>query len=239
MIVITRQSSPSHNKEIDDETVKKDVSSLLPNFIPTSGNQQIVIFAPPQEEAECNTVASGELASGDSYIIQDFPLEERRFVRRLSFTSNLKAVQSEVLFHVTGKKKKKVFETTTLCFSIHRCMASALLACPPLSPSPRIVVLGLGGGCLPSFFASFFPEAAITAVDVDKSVVRIARDFFRLPETVETVVMDGAEYVAKLKEEGKGVDYLFVDIDSKDLAENASFPPMQFLSVGNGRVRDG
>ena len=231
MIVITRQSSPSHNKEIDDETVKKDVSSLLPNFIPTSGSQQIVIFAPPQEEVECNTVASGELASGDSYIIQDFPLEERRFVRRLSFTSNLKAVQSEVLFHVTGKKKKKVFETTTLCFSIHRCMASALLACPPLSPSPRIVV--------PSFFASFFPEAAITAVDVDKSVVRIARDFFRLPETVETVVMDGAEYVAKLKEEGKGVDYLFVDIDSKDLAENASFPPMQFLSVGNGCVRDG
>ena len=217
MIVITRQSSPSHNKEIDDETVKKDVSSLLPNFIPTSGNQQIVIFAPPQEEVECNTVASGELASGDSYIIQDFPLEEQRFARRLSFTSNLKAVQSEVLFHVTGKKKKKVFETTTLCFSIHRCMASALLACPPLSASPRIVVLGLGGGCLPSF----------------------ARDFFRLPETVETVVMDGAEYVAKLKEEGKGVDYLFVDIDSKDLAENASFPPMQFLSVGNGRVRDG
>ena len=128
MIVITRQSSPSHNKEIDDETVKKDVSSLLPNFIPTSGSQQIVIFAPPQEEVECNTVASGELASGDSYIIQDFPLEERRFARRLSFTSNLKAVQSEVLFHVTGKKKKKVFETTTLCFSIHRCMASALLA---------------------------------------------------------------------------------------------------------------
>ena len=76
-------------------------------------------------------------------------------------------------------------------------------------------------------------------MDVDKSVVRIARDFFRLPETVETVVMDGAEYVAKLKEEGKGVDYLFVDIDSKDLAENASFPPMQFLSVGNGCVRDG
>lgn len=231
MVVITRQGSPMRNREIDDAAVQSDVRDFLPNFLPTHGSQQIMIFAPPKEEAEGNTIASGKLESGDSFVVQDFPLEGKHFSRRLSFTSNLKATQSEMLFHVAGKKKK-VFEPTVLTFSIHRCMAAALLACPPTTPAPRIVVLGVGGGCLPSFFHAFFPAARITAVDIDAAVVRVAREFFRLPEAVETVVADALEYVKALAARAEAVDYLFVDIDAKDPGENTSFPPMPFLSVG-------
>ena len=97
---------------------------------------------------------------------------------------------------------------------------------------PRIVVLGVGGGCLPSFFHAFFPAARITAEDIDAAVVRVAREFFRLPEAVETVVADALEYVKALAARAEAVDYLFVDIDAKDPGENTSFPPMPFLSVG-------
>ena len=239
MVVITRQGSPMRNREIDDAAVQSDVRDFLPNFLPTHGSQQIMIFAPPKEEVEGNTIASGKLESGDSFVVQDFPLEGKHFSRRLSFTSNLKATQSEMLFHVAGKKKK-VFEPTVLTFSIHRCMAAALLACPPATSAPRIVVLGVGGGCLPSFFHAFFPAARITAVDIDAAVVRVAREFFRLPEAVETVVADALEYVKALAARAEAVDYLFVDItgankidiDAKDPGENTSFPPMPFLSVG-------
>ncbi len=135
MVVITRQGSPMRNREIDDAAVQSDVRDFLPNFLPTHGSQQIMIFAPPKEEAEGNTIASGKLESGDSFVVQDFPLEGKHFSRRLSFTSNLKATQSEMLFHVAGKKKK-VFEPTVLTFSIHRGMVAALLACPPATPAP-------------------------------------------------------------------------------------------------------
>ena len=231
MVVITRQGSPTRNKEIDDAEVQSDVRDFLPNFLPMHGSQHIMIFAPPKEEAEGKTIASGKLDSGDSYVVQDFLLEGKHFSRRLSFTSNLKATQSEMLFHLAGKKKK-VFEPTTLAFSIHRCMAAALLACPPQTPAPRVVVLGVGGGCLPSFLHAYFPAARITAVDIDAAVVRVARELFRLPEAVETVVMDAQAYVAALAAREETVDYLFVDIDAKELGENTSFPPMPFLSVG-------
>ena len=40
------------NREIDDAAVQSDVRDFLPNFLPTHGSQQIMIFAPPKEEAE-------------------------------------------------------------------------------------------------------------------------------------------------------------------------------------------
>ena len=118
-----------------------------------------------------------------------------------------------------------------LLFSIHQLMATSLLRCPPLTSSPSLLVLGLGGGCLPSFFLSQLPQAQVTAVDVDETMVELAKTYFKMPVEVTTVVMDGVKYVEEMAEKGKQVDYLFVDIDSKDNKGTPMFPPMSFLSV--------
>ena len=56
-----------------------------------------------------NEIISGTTSFGETYIIQDL-VEEGYGTRQLVFTSNLRAVQSEVGFKVSGgKKKKKVF----------------------------------------------------------------------------------------------------------------------------------
>ncbi len=56
-------------------------------------------------------IASGTTACGDGYVIQDVKSEERRGTRQLVFTSNLRAVQSEIGYHIVGtKKRKKIFE---------------------------------------------------------------------------------------------------------------------------------
>ena len=56
-----------------------------------------------------NEIVSGTTSFGETYIIQDL-VEEGYGTRQLVFTSNLRAVQSEVGFNVSGgKKKKKVF----------------------------------------------------------------------------------------------------------------------------------
>ena len=56
-------------------------------------------------------IASGTTACGDGYVIQDVKSEERRGTRQLLFTINLRAVQSEIGYHIVGtKKRKKIFE---------------------------------------------------------------------------------------------------------------------------------
>ena len=73
----------------------------------------------------------------------------------------------------------------------------------------------------------------MTAVDIDETMVDLAKTYFKMPAEVNTVVMDGVKYVEEIAGRGEQVDYLFVDIDSKDSKGMSMFPPMSFLSVRN------
>src|SRR5690349_204935 len=50
-----------------------------------------------------------------------------------------------------------------------------------LSGEPRrILVVGVGGGTLPTFLRRHYPDAAIDAVDIDPDVVQVAKAYFGL-----------------------------------------------------------
>ena len=213
MIIIFRRNSHSRNLEIDSEQAKKDFSSVLLSFLPVGGSPSVPIYSPSEAQYKSTTIASGSLASGDSYIVEDVMINQRSGSRRLLFTSNARAIQSEMGFHISGeKKKRKVFEPRRLFFSIHQFMAAALLLAPPRTASPRILVLGLGGGCLPSFLRASIPHAAITAVEIDKIVVEIAQKYFRLPNDVEVVIEDALQFVEEQQSSGNSFDVVIVDI---------------------------
>lgn len=62
-----------------------------------------------------------------------------------------------------------------MVFSYTRMSMSALL----FNPEPRnILVIGLGGGTLPTAFNELFPQAHIDAVEIDPAVVKVAEQFF-------------------------------------------------------------
>lgn len=46
-----------------------------------------------------------------------------------------------------------------------------------------VLVLGLGGGALCTFILKSFPKSKVTAVDIDPAIVRIAKEFFGLPNS--------------------------------------------------------
>ena len=232
MIVISRRNSASRNREISAEQAKNEFSAVLPYFQPMNATHPITIYSPPDQETNSLEIASGVLSFGDSFVISDVMTDARHGTRRLLFTSNVKAVQSEIGFHVAGeKKKRKVFEPRHLLFSIHQFMAASLLLSPPKTQSPNILILGLGGGCLPSFFKAVLPKATVTAIDIDAKIVEVARTFFKLPKEVKTVVQDGVQFVEEQVEHGGSFDIIMVDIDSKDVKSSFSFPPMPFLTV--------
>jgi spermidine synthase len=70
---------------------------------------------------------------------------------------------------------QSLLDRARLVFPYTKMMMGALW----IEPSPRrILVIGLGGGTLPSALASVLPGAQIDAVEVDLAVIQVAQRFF-------------------------------------------------------------
>jgi spermidine synthase len=78
----------------------------------------------------------------------------------------------------------------------------------------QIVQLGLGTGALTKFCYKHFPEAKITAVELNPSVIAICRSMFKLPpadERLSVVEMDALDFVNDPANHGQ-IDALQVDL---------------------------
>jgi spermidine synthase len=94
--------------------------------------------------------------------------------------------------------------------------ASAMLAGLALAEKPaRILIIGLGGGTLPTFLHRHFPQAAIDVVDIDPDVVTVAKQFFGFREDAKlrAHVADGRRFVEETKEP---YDLVFLDAFGAD-----------------------
>ena len=78
---------------------------------------------------------------------------------------------------------------------------------------PKVLVIGLGGGVLSNFLEARYPAAALTSVEIDPVMVKIARVYFDLPETCNVVVADGLKFLEERKEQ---YDLIILDVDQKD-----------------------
>jgi len=79
----------------------------------------------------------------------------------------------------------------------------------------RILIVGLGGGTLPSFLRKHYPRATIDAVDIDPDVVYVAKKFFgfREDDQMHAYVGDGREFVERFRQP---YDVIFLDAFSSD-----------------------
>ncbi|MGQ9592210.1 MAG: spermidine synthase [Planctomycetota bacterium] len=85
-----------------------------------------------------------------------------------------------------------------------------------LVPEPRrILVLGLGGGAIPSFLHKRFPRARIDCVDIDPVVVDVAKRYFGFKEDpyLRARVADGRKFV---EESRRVYDAIFLDAYGDD-----------------------
>ena len=101
-------------------------------------------------------------------------------------------------------------EPARLVFNYARMMMAALY----LNPAPRrILILGLGGGTLPSAFQRLLPAAAIDAVEIDPAVVRVARKYFAFEPSATTRVFeeDGRVFVKRMQRANVTYDLVVLD----------------------------
>jgi len=79
----------------------------------------------------------------------------------------------------------------------------------------RVLMIGLGGGSIPSFLRKHYPKLTIDVVDIDKDVVDVAKKYFgfREDEAMKVFVEDGRKFIEKNKEP---YDIIFLDAYGPD-----------------------
>ena len=95
-------------------------------------------------------------------------------------------------------------------FIYTRMMMGALY----LNPHPgKILIIGLGGGVLPTALAKMFPEAGIDIVEIDPAVVNVARRFFGFnpSQKVQVFEEDGRVFVKRAGRAGQRYDLIMLD----------------------------
>ncbi len=95
-------------------------------------------------------------------------------------------------------------------FSYTRMMMGALY----LNPNPRkILIVGLGGGVLPTALAKLFREAMIDVVEIDPAVVKVARQFFGFHpgQNVHVFEEDGRVFIKRAGKTDQRYDLIMLD----------------------------
>ena len=88
-----------------------------------------------------------------------------------------------------------------------------------LQPEPReILIIGLGGGTLPSTISKILPRAEIDVVEIDPAVVRVAKKFFGfVPKpTIRVFEQDGRVFVKRAIRSPKRYDLVILDAFDQD-----------------------
>ena len=83
-----------------------------------------------------------------------------------------------------------------MVFTYSKMIMAGLL----FQPNPqRVLIIGLGGGTVPTALAQLFPDAQIRVVEIDPAVVQAAEDYFDFTETEKTqvIVSDGRVYTKR------------------------------------------
>ena len=97
-----------------------------------------------------------------------------------------------------------------MVFDYTRMMMASLY----LNPSPRkILIIGLGGGTLPTALQKLFPGADIDAVEIDPAVVRVAGKYFGFEPGPRTKVHeeDGRVFAKRMARQGVRYDLVMLD----------------------------
>ena len=104
-------------------------------------------------------------------------------------------------------------DSNDIIFAYYR----GLLTATAFSAAPkRILVLGLGGGVIPSAFARIYPDTVIDAVELDSAVVDVARTYFKYQDSARLLThVDDARVFVRHQLRAK-VQYDIIVLDAFD-----------------------
>ena len=142
------------------------------------------------------------------------PREKVLFEGKSKFNRSIKVVEDAeglrtLIFgdNDTYQSTVKLGDPDRLELRYTRVMPVALAA---VEKPKRILMVGLGGGSIPSFLHKYYPDTHIDVVDIDPVVVEVAKKYFgfRQDKTLRVHVADGRAFIEKCREP---YDVIFLD----------------------------
>lgn len=111
-----------------------------------------------------------------------------------------------------------------LSFTYTRMLLAGLLVCPQ---PERILIVGLGGGTIPTTLRSLYPQAQIDIVEIDPAVERLAVDYFDFvaDNRMQVVLNDARAYIREAAEGHRYYDLIILD------AFNGDYIPRHLMTV--------
>jgi len=119
---------------------------------------------------------------------------------------------------IEGEGRQTCFELDDpdrMVFEYTRLMTAALFA----KPDPAsILVIGLGGGTLPTALHKLLPAATIDTVELDPAVVKVAQRYFgyQIGPRQRVYVEDGRAFIERAVQEGRRYDIVMLDAFDED-----------------------
>ncbi|KAM3725220.1 eEF1A lysine and N-terminal methyltransferase [Dirofilaria immitis] len=224
------------------EQVKDELGPYVIQLTPASLRQtrkSLVEFLSLGKIDVKETRATGDSDVSGPWAVEDVRIQSSLY-RRLVFLSAQNLVQSEVKL-IRNRRGREIVDLHTLTSEYHEAMLAALaFMLPPgeklshLTKS-RLLVLGLGGGVLPSFLHLKFPSMSVVAVELDQKIAEIAAHWFSFNSNphLTVVIKDALTYVEELaeqKDESLLYDAIFVDVAGSAQKDGLSCPLPSFVT---------
>lgn len=148
-----------------------------------------------------------EILHKERSIYRNIYVFEKGKVRCMRFTKYYRTGDSQSCMYVDHPDR--------LFYDYARVVMSALY----LNPNPqRILIIGLGGGTLPTALSQVLPEAQIDVVEIDPAVSRVAQEYFpfKTSERIRVHDVDGRVFVKRAAKRGEKYDLVILDAFNGD-----------------------
>ncbi len=149
---------------------------------------------------------SAKVIHSERSLYRNILVEDQGDLRCLKF--NVKSNKTQQSCFLKSQPQQLFFNYTKL-------LLSSLL----INPEPkRILIIGLGGGTMSNTLHQLLPDSHIDNVEIDKSVIKVAREYFSFFENdnIKTYSQDGRVFVKRSLLKKQQYDWIILDAFNGD-----------------------
>ncbi|WP_404851438.1 spermidine synthase [Colwellia sp. RSH04] len=173
--------------------------NTINNVIMTSLGLLLILMLLPQQ-------ASAKVIHKERSLYRNILVEDKGDLRCLKF--NVKSSKTQQSCFLKSQPERLYFNYTKL-------LLSSLL----INPNPeKILVVGLGGGTMSNTLHQLLPNSQIDNVEIDNSVIKVAREYFHFFENdnIKAISQDGRVFVKRALLKKQQYDWIILDAFNGD-----------------------
>ncbi|KHJ40836.1 UTP--glucose-1-phosphate uridylyltransferase [Trichuris suis] len=209
--------------------MKNVMDDVVPDFLPSHIRANDVEYLSTGDDDFTSTIRERKSSTlFGEYVIVDETMDRSTTKRCLRFSNRQGVTQSEADL----KPGSDDVDLTKLSFAHHTAFMHSLVI-SRAATNRRILIIGVGGGCLPMYIRHTYPDVNIVAVEIDPTIIEVAKRWFSFveDEKLRVVINDGVKYIREACRTGERFDCIMIDVAGDTMEDSLLAPLPQFVSA--------